>query len=446
MAYTQTTLAQFMGEISSLMDDPGQVYWTAGAIRFATYEALYVWGAYTNYWRDRGVFNLDPTASPFYDLSTALPTLRTRTWTLDNMVKEIQYMLLENPSGIVGTGMTGQLAVGDILSAIWAGRNRFVQDVLFPLTVTPTAVNPPPPTGMVDFPHSTVFVHRAAWQDIPGGGLPGGEWTNLWRQDAWAADKGDQLWTISPDRPMAFSESENSPLKLQLIPPPVNSGNLEIVSADSEDIDLTNPNSTFDIPDEWIHAVKYSALSYILNGEGQIKDALRGQYAEQRYQQAVALAKDARSVIRVLCNNVPLPLDTLAAMDAGTYTWRNQTGKPEMAGVMYDMIVVNPGIPDQAYGMAADVVQSAPIPLEDTDYMPVGYEEMDHLTDYVSHLLVFQCGGKDFTSTMGGYDSFMSAVAGRKAFNAANIQYLTPLLGQYQKEEGARPDRLVKNA
>ena len=407
-----------------------------------------MWGAYTNYWRTRGSFNLSPTApTPYYDLSVVLPTLRTRSWTLGQMVTEIQYMLLENPSGIAGTGMSGQITVSAILQAIQLGRNRWIQDVLFPVSVHTAFLNPPPPTGMVPFSQNSVFVHRAGWQD-----LPGGVWSNLWRQDAWAADKSNQLWTLAPGMPLAFSEAENAPLQLQLIRAPLNEGNLEAITVDSLQIDTTVPGSLFGVPDEWVHGIKYAALSYLLNGEGEIKDVMRGEYAEQRYTQAVSLAKDARSVIRLLCNGVPLQMDTLTAMDAGNPYWRNQSGAPQVAGAIYDVVAINPGIPDQAYGMMADVVQSAPLPNatiqnNSNDYIQLGLEDLDHLTDYVTHLLVFKCGGTDFKSTMPSYDSFMSTVAGRKAVNAADIQYMTPLFAQAQREQQQRPDRAqVRNA
>lgn len=436
MPYSQTTLDQFVGQIGDLMDDPGHVYWKVPEITFALWEALRVWGALTNYWRTRGSFALVPSPSPYYDLSIQLPNLRTRSWTLGQMVQEIQYMLLENPSGISGAGMSGQITIQSILNAIQAARNRFVLDVHLPLSIHSTPSGPPPPQGMVQFDQSSVFVHRASWLDAHSL-----TWNNVWREDIWSADKNDPTWTLEPTTPQIYSEAENSPLKLQLSPAPNTEGSLEILSVDSSLLDLTNPAATFGIPDEWIHAVKYSALSYILYGEGQIKDVVRAEYAERRYQQAVEFAKDARSVFRLLSNNVPLPLDSLASIDAGSPFWRNQVGPPEMAGALYDIVTFSPGSPDQPYGITADVSQTAPLPTTH-QFIQLGYEDIDHIIDYVSHVLTFKCGGDDFKSTYPGYDSYMSAVASRKGVNAAKIKYLTPLMGQPQVEWAMRPDRV----
>lgn len=443
--YTQITLSEFVAQIGVLMDDTTAVYWTVPEIQSVIYEAMRVWGATTNYWRTRGVFNLSPTQnSAYYDLSVVLPSLRTRTWTIGQMVTDIQYMLLENPSGVAGTGMSGQVGISSILNAIQVARNRFVLDTRFPLSIHSILEAPPPPTGLIDFPQDSVYVHRAAWQDITSG-----TWANLWRSDAWGYDKSDPMWNSTPGAPELFSEAENAPLKLQLVPPPVANGYLEALTVDSLSVDVTSDASLFNIPDEWIHAVKYSALSYLLSGEGQIKDMVRATYAEQRYQQAVALCVDARSIIRLLSNGVPLNIDSLVNIDSSQPFWRNQTGTPESAGVLYDIVAINPGSPDAQYGIAADVVQTAPLPTlgvptpeDQSQYMQIGPEELDHISDYVCHVLTFKCGGAEFKSTMSGYDNFMQAVAGRKAINAAKIRYMVPLFGMPQKEWASRPDKM----
>ena len=429
------------------MGDLGQVYWTVPEIQLAVYEGMEVWGAETSYWRTRGTFPISPTApSPFYDLSVLLPTLRSRAWTLDQMVKDIQFMLLEAANGISGAGMSGQTTVATILDCIQSARDKFVLDARLPLSLHSILASPPPPDGMVTFPQTSVFVHRAAWQDIPSS-----TWTNLWRDDTWAADKSDPLWTLEPGDPRVYSEAENAPLKLQIIPPPVNAGLVEALTVDSLQIDMTSPASTFNVPDEWVHAIKYAALAQLLSAQSMIQDMQRAEYCEKRYQQAVEFVKDARSVIRLLLNNVPLPLDSLAAIDAGNPFWRNTNGTPYMAGSLFDIVVPIPGIPDTAYSISADVVQSAPLPqlgVPDPDnplgcYIQMGQEELNALTEYVKHILSFKCGGNDFKSTMSGYDSFMLAVSMRKGVNRAKIRYLSPLFGVSQKELAERPDRMM---
>lgn len=436
--YAQVTLQQLQAQLASLLDDAAQVFYTSTETTFAIQEALRVFGALTSYWRTRGSFTVSPSdLSPFYDLSVLLPQYRTRSTTLNSLVQEIQLHLFESPSGISGTGMSGQVSVTTILNALQRARNQFVIDAHLPNNVHPKFTTTPPPDGLVSFPQSSVFVHRAAWQDA------GGQWSNLWRQDAWAFDKGYYQWPSAPDTPSAFSEAELAPLELQIFPPPLSAGNIEAVTVDSIAIDITNAGTTFDIPDEWIHAVKYAALADILSSGGQITDSVRAQYCIERYKQAIAFARDATSIIRLTCNGLPLPIDAMTAIDAGCPYWRNQTGPPETAAVLYDLLAITPGSADKVYSITADVVQSAPIPVNAGDYIQIGAENIDDIVNYAAHYLTLKSGGNEFKETMPLYDGFMRAVSVRKGVNAAKIEYFEPLFGMWQREEAYRPDQKV---
>lgn len=436
MAYSQITLTALVGQISQLQDDLSAVYWTVPEIQYAIWESLRIFGAVTAYYRQRGTWNALPTdISPFYQLNVELANLRTRTWTLNDVVLEIQYALLENPSGIAGTGGSGQVSINTILQAIQRARNRFCIDTKLPNSIHPNFAPVTPPQGLVTFPQSSIYVHRASWQDS------GGAWVNLWRQDEWTFDHSQPNdWpTNAAPLPKAYSEATLAPLQLQIYPNPQNAGTLEAVTVDSYLVDVANPNETLQIPDEWAWVVKYAALAEILTGGNQIVDPLRAQFAEQMYQQGVAFAKDARSLIRLTCNGNPLQIDSLAAIDAGQPYWRNQVGMPQMAGVLYDIVALNPGRVDQRYGIGADVVIPAPLPTSG-QFIPIGEENLQDIIDKAVNYLLFKCGGNEFKSTMGLLDNFQRAMALRKGVNAAKIRYFEPLFGQWQRELAHRPD------
>ena len=440
MPYSQYLLSDFITQISQILDDAAQVYWTAPEIQWAVGEALYVWGALTNYWRTRGIVNLSPTdSSPFYDLSLLLPQLRARTYTLGQIVTEIQFMLLEQPTGITGANSSGQVPIQAILNAVQMARNRFVLDTHLPITYHAAPFTGPLPAGLAEFPQASVFVHRVGWQDNYTS-----IWSNLYRADDWDVDKNDSLWPTEPGTPQQYSESQLAPLQIQISPPPINAGVMDALTVDSIQLNLTGAASLMGVPDEWAHAIKYAALSYLLSSEGQLVDAMRAKYAEDRYQQAVRMAVAARSITRLSVLGNPVNIDSLFNMDAGSPWWRNEApSPPSVAGVLYDMFAVPPV--DQFYEAAVDVVQSAPIPTLNQS-MPIGIEDLDHITSYVKHILTFKCGGNDLKSTFPAYDSFMSAVEGRKGINAAKIKYLTPLFGQPQVEWAQRPDEVKPNA
>jgi hypothetical protein len=121
----------------------------------------------------------------------------------------------------------------------------------------------------------------------------------------------------------------------------------------------------------------------------------------------------------------------------------NAYGPPFAGAALYDILALAPGQLDNSYGVAVDVVRSAPLPQNQADFMPLGEEDLDPVKAYVCHLLAFKDGGKDFTSTMSGYDQFMARVQARTDINRAKIQYLEPLFNQPHKEWAQRPDRLA---
>lgn len=442
MAYTQVSLANILSQLSTLLDDPLERYWSAEEKTYAVWEALRVWGAYTNYWRDRGSFNTRTstgTSSPFYDLSVELPTLRPRVWTLDQITKDIQYACLEAPSGVIGSGMSQQISVQSITQAVKRARNQFVIDALFPVSVL-SMPSPAPPDGVISFDQSAVMVHRVTWKDSFTG-----LWTNLWRDDDYAFDRSNPEWTLESGQPAKFSESELAPLRIQLEPNPANGGTLEALAVLSLDLDITDDGASLAIPDEWVHAVKWGALADIFGSESQNADPLRNAYAEQRYSQAVDLARMARSVMRVLASEKPLPLDSLAAIDSSIPYWRSQFEVPYLSGALYDLVAVAP-MPPGTVGLAVDVVRAAPLPSQATDKLQIGLEDIDNVTNYASHILTFKCGGSEFQSTYRQYDDFMKACQLRGNINKAKIRYMQGLLGVNQKEQSDRPDKVEVNA
>lgn len=432
--YNQYTLTSLTTEISNLLADPTNKYWTTTEIALAINEGMFVWGALTNYWRASGTFNTTVNTA-YYDLSVQLPTLRTRSQTLGTICTDIQFALLEAANGIAGTGMSGQTTVTAILNAINRARNRFILDTVIPFTVGTTTVNPAPASGVVQFANTIGYLHRAAWNDDVTG-----TWTNLWRQDIYSADAGLSGWQNSPGTPRIFSESNLTPLDIQLIPPPVNTGTLETISIQSIMLNLASASTVMNVPDEWVHAIKWGALAELLSVESMLADPARAKYAEMRYNQAVDLAKGDPSIIRVSFNGSSLFIDTLNNIDAGIPNWRNQQGAPQSIGILYDIVAVQPGAPQAAYALTADVVQTAPVPVNGADTIDLGPEDIGHLIDYVVHILTFKCGGKELESTYDRYNSFMQATSFRKQINKAKIQYLKPSFQQPSMEEGQRPD------
>ena len=238
--------------------------------------------------------------------------------------------------------------------------------------------------------------------------------------------------------PFAYSTVETRPLEIQLIPPPNDGGILQLVCALTADIDTTDEDAPLLLPNEYVHAIKYYALHSILSGQNETHDAMRGQYALERYNSIIRVSESRRSVLRVQLNNRNLPLDTLYALDQARYAWQNQRGLPKFAAASFDLLALAP-VPNGNYGVSCDLVASAPLPATFDDYVQLGREEIPYILDYARHLLSFKLGGDEFASSFPLYDNFQAGAARRNTRLAETTRYLTPLFGQPEKEQDVQP-------
>lgn len=425
--YTQYTLATLVTEIAHLIDDPTYIQWKFEEIRYGVIEALRYWGALTSYWRQRGSFNTNP-GIPWYDLSAQLPLLRTRLVTFEDLTKELDYHCFELPGGVSGAGLSSQFAITSILTSLIRGRNRFVMDAGLPLIITRQPVSSSA-EGRFFTDEDTVYLRHAYWYDNPSG-----TYSNLRPTDAWAQDSYNPLWTLEPSLPFAFSQSVTRPLEVQLYPQPVNSGEVEWLIAKSDDYTQPiTPATLLGIPDEFSHAVKYAALSDLFTMDGESSDPQRADYADRRYQQTVAIARNHKSVARVQIDGVPAGLSTLTMLDAAQPRWRMSRGKPCNAGCDLDILALA-DVPDTRYGVTVDVLQSAPIPPTDTEFLQIGREMIPAIIDYTQHYLGFKLGGQEFVMGMPLYDNFMASAKEKNAVQSKQIRYMSPLYGMPGRE------------
>lgn len=420
--YTQYSMATLVAEIAGLIDDPSFIQWKYREIRYGIVEALRFWGALTNYWRSRGTFSTT-AAQPWYDLSATLPALRSRTVTFNDIVTEIDYHCFELPGGVAGTGLSSQFPITSIILACVRGLNRFRMDAGLPLAVFQQSVSAAPAARFfVD--ENNIWLRHAYWQDTPSGA-----WSPLRPTDAWAQDAYNPLWTLEPAIPFAFSQSVTRPLEVQLFPPPVNDGVIEWLTAQSE----STSTSLLGIPDEYAHAVKYAALSDLFTMDGESFDPERAQYCDRRYEQTVDIARDHRSVARVQINGAPVGMSTITMLDSSHPRWRMNTGKPSQSACDLDLLAFYK-VPDGLYGVSCDVIQSAPIPADDTQFLQIGRELIPVIIDYVQHYLGFKLGGMEFSDNTSLYNNYMSSAKDRNAIQAKQIRFMQPLYGMPQRE------------
>lgn len=430
MPYTQYTQSSFTAELAQILSDPNHVYWAQDELVRALNEAMLLWGAITSYWTIRSTFTTS-SGAPFYDLAAQFPALRARTYTFDDLTKEMQYHLLEPPSGVAGTGMTDQFTIGQITNSLSRRRNEFVIDSRIPLTFA-VIPGPVPPANQVTLSQSVALIARAAWIDTATGKI-----TPLRRTDSFAAQSYRPNWNLTPAKPYGYSQVEAMPGTMNVIPPPIAAGSIHLTYAQTLQLSVAAA-TPFLVPDELVCALKYGALNDVLCTNSQGFDPIRSKYCEERYSSLLDLAVLHRSVIQVRVSNKLMPLDTLASLDSHKPYWQTATGIPQIAACAYDLLAFYK-VPNSAYTITCDLVQSAPIPHLPGDFIQLGPEEMPYIFDYCRHVLQIKVGGVEFVQSMPLLDNFLKGATQRSKLITYKARYLTPLFSQSQKEEQEAP-------
>ena len=403
--YAYSTLTQVLAQISLRLDDPNNVRWSTAELTLYLQEALRTWQSLTGYWRNRFVFNLvlDET---FYDLAQLTGSPVSYSITDAYLLSEMLYHLIEPQiagGSYVGTDM---FSAADFTNALQNRRNQFLEETGMVLTVADSMTWPSPGQGRAPLPDSTIDIRRAAWASQVTG-----LYSTVWRSSEFGARAFSPSWATSPaDPPSEYSIAAEPPVSLQLIPPPLNPGAIELLTVNAGANLNPLAGVLLGIPDNLSWVVKWGALADLLGKEGQAHDPDRQKYCEQRWREGIQIARIHTSVVNTLLNGVQVFTNALNSLDAFLPNWQNDANGPPVDAALasWNMFVVHPA-PDSngPYSVALDVVQNAPVPVLPGDFIQVGREELDVIVDYCVHLADFKEGGGEFLNTTGYYDNML---------------------------------------
>lgn len=432
MAYTHVTRAQARSQLAGLLHDTTNVFWASAELDVYLDEALRAWSAVSQAWKERGTLSTS-SGTAFYDLTSSLSpsTLRGQTLTDTNLVTDIQYALLEPATGTSWTG-SEQFTLSQVSNALQRRRDQFLVETGCHLTEVTTAVGSPP-AGRQVLTDSVIDVRRAVWQSAEG------YYTILWRDDEHAAQSYDESWLQNPGTPNSYSVSASPPLTVQLFPPPISSGDLNLITVSSgAALDPAN-GVVMGIPNDFCWVVKWGALADLLGKDGQAYDPARAAYCEQRWQEGIALARISTSAVQVQIANVPKPIGSLFEQDSYDGNWQNITGTTDECFLAGLNLIGFSKVPDGAYGVSVDVVRNAPIPSGDGDYLEIGREELEAIILYAQHIASFKMAGDEFEATQQHYQHFFQLAATKNGRLRAAARNFRVLMDRGYHEESQRP-------
>ena len=438
MAYTAPTLAQAKAALAARLNDVDQVHWSTVELGIYLTEALRVWSAWTSHWRESAAL-ATVQAQAFYDLSTALPTLRPLTVTNWQAVTQIEYMLQEPPTPTAWTG-TAQFTLAQVSQALQRRRDTFLQLTGAVLTRAVTAYAASA-SGKLALDESVLLVHRAAWR--PTAGASNQFLQALRRTDEWSGDHFRRTW-VAQGVPIGYSTAGTPPLQLQLMPPPLDAGELDLISV-SRGEQFTDPTieALLGVPDDWAWVVVYGALADLMGGDGMQADPLRADYCEKRWEQGVAMAQSASSVVSARISGVPVSIGSLADADSFSPMWQLLSGTPlrvMLAG--QNLLATWPPANADAIVVDLDVVRNAPIPVADADVLQVGADLYDTVLDIAQCSATFKEGGGQNQQAQGLLQRAASVAGITLAIQQASQPSRTGMLEQTRNDTEAAPRSL----
>jgi hypothetical protein len=434
MPYTHTTFGTLKTRLSRRLGDTLTFWPDAELGRYLT-ETLRVWGILSAFWRERASFTT-VASTAFYLLQTEAAGLLGYTVTDRDVISDMLDCLMEPPitDWTVYPG-TEMFTLDDLSGALTRRRDQFLAETGVVLT---RADIPIAPAGRIDLPDTVVDVRRLVWRSVAGVN------SHLWREDEWALTTATRgLWSVNPGTPAAYSVMASQPVQIQLAPVPSDAGTLDLISVSTgATLDPATSATVLGIPDDLCWVVKWGALADLLGRDGPAADPMRAAFCESRYQQGVQMARLLASVVQAQINGIPLVADSLQSLDSARANWQNTTATVPstvaLAGL--NLMALHP-TPDGPYSVTLDVVRNAPIPTADGDYVEVGRETLDALTDYASHLASFKMGGAEFQSTTRAAEDFLRQAMGYNERLAAAARFIVPARDQAGGEEKRRPRR-----
>src|SRR5208337_2264097 len=215
--YTWLTFATARQQLASRLADSGNVFWTDAENGIYLQQALRMFNALSFTWKTDFAYN---STSLWNSLGALTGSPRLRTLTDTYCYTQMEYMLLEPPSGGVWTG-TSQFGIGDLAQALQRRRDEMLQvsncnqSLMTGIALTPN-------TRRTILPDTVIDVERVRY--IPVTGSP----NTVTRDDTVAQEFYEAgFWQELGGTPQTFMLTSDPPLTWDVDIPPNQDGTYE---------------------------------------------------------------------------------------------------------------------------------------------------------------------------------------------------------------------------
>lgn len=419
---------------------------------------------------------------------------RLRSVTDVDLYTQMEYMLLEPPTGGTWTG-TSQFTLQNLQGALQKRVQEIIQQTscnlaqLAPINATPnvrsgyeladTVLEPrrnrflalvAQTTGTAASGATSVTVASAAGvvvgQSVSGVGIQDGTFVTslsgtavglslptsaslsgtavqffqpflLTREDVLSFQSFEPGYLQTGGFPQSWTVASEPPLSFDVDIAPNTPGYFDMLALNAGPTFAPPTASLLGLPDDWSMAAMYGALADVLGQESEATDRARSAYCLERYTEMVAAMKQSNWLLQTLINGQVSKTTALADMDALAVNWQqSQNNLPTVIEAGMDFIAPVPG---SGASLAVTLVGNAPLLDSTGTYVQVARDDWDAVLNYAHHVAMFKCGGPEFQATMPMLKAFYQFCADRnKRWATAGI-FVKYLRSEGRKQEEASP-------
>lgn len=382
-------------QLAARLADPGNVFWADAELGIYIQQALRQFNALTFTWKTDYVFSSGSLWNFLGTMNAPLPiSPRLRTLTDTYAYTELEYMLLEPPTGNAWTG-TSQFSIADLSQALQRRRDEILQVTNCNQSLM-TGIPLTPNTRRTLLPDTVLEVARVRYiPDNPVPSQPAPPPTTLNRDDTVAQEWYEPpLWQLQESTPFTYQLTSEPPLSWDVDYPPTLPGTYEAVVLQSgAAFDPASGSTLIGIPNDYVWVAEWGALADLLGRESEATDTERAQYAAQRYSDGLSLLMKTPWIMLGKVNGQAVTIDAMNEADKYLPEWdSNPSGFGPciiIGGIDFFAAPINTGV-------GLTVLGNAPIPVADADFVQVSRSNWDAVLDLAQSRAMFKQGGEEF--------------------------------------------------
>ena len=388
-SYSFISFVALEGALLERLQDTAAQWTTYGEAGIYITEALRVLNAQTAIWNKD--YRLDFNPGDTWKTLNAPGSPRQRTVTDNVIATQMEYMLLEPPSGLVWTGTT-QFDITNLCNALQFRRDEILQI---------TGANPvnlladsPVMSQRTILQDSTLELRRVRWIPVDSSLSP----YALWREDVTTTDAYGDLLPIEPGAPDSYLITNNNPLAFDVSCPPNEPGTWDMLALYSG-VPLMPPNiQVLGLPDDWTFVAMYGALADALANSPESRDELREKYCRMRYERGLKAMQELPWLVDASVADLPVDTPSFKEMDDFAQNWENTWPQddPQIVVGGMDLVALAPFATSTVSSVLTVVVNA---PVNQANPVQLGRDAVDQVLYYSQHIAMFNTGGADFAAT-----------------------------------------------